>query len=108
QLTPDYAALEAMIDQQINTTLANALADVEITAEQQKQLENRIKEKAEQKIASGVNEALDQAIVHADKTIEDYEEKLTANMDGIAGQIVQEMKAALQEPIGQLKAGLIE
>lgn len=106
KLDPDYHMIQKMIATKVEATLNNALANIEITDVQQKQLEKIIIEKAETKVTAGVNATLDNSLVQVDQMIDNYENKLEANLDSIAKSLESEIKAALNEPIGQLQAGV--
>lgn len=107
-LHPNVDVMESVIYENIYTVLDQALTDVVITAEQQVQLEQFIYERAEEKVAAGVDEALDGATDVIDDTLDSYEEKLLSNLDNLANELEKEMSAALDEPIGQLQDGVTQ
>lgn len=106
KLDPDYNVIQQMVAVKVEATLNNALANIEITEAQQKQLEQMIKERAEAKVTNGVNVALDASLVQVDQMIDGYEAKLEASLDSIAKDLETEIKIALNEPIGQLQSGV--
>lgn len=106
QLSPDYAALEHTLQTKLETDLANALADVQITQAQQKQLEAMIREKAAPKVNAGVNEALHQVASGVDGALDDYEAILLGKLDDVTATLETEIHDALNSPIGQLQSGL--
>lgn len=106
ELEPDYAQIQQMVAKMVEQTLGSALENIEITDEQQKHIEEIIKIKAGDKIAGGVDQALNTAVIQAGGMLDGYEVKLEANLDSIAKELEQEIKAALNEPIGQLQSGV--
>ncbi len=108
QLSPNYDELESMIQTQLEADLDSALADTQISQEQQQQLETVIREKAAPQINDGVNEALDQITAGVDGALDDYEAILLAELDGVTSTLETEIHEALTSPIGQLQSGLSE
>src|SRR5699024_11090401 len=90
----------------VELALSHALEDVEITPEQQAELEQLIKDKAEPKINEGVQTALDDAADQLDNSLDEYETLLLSNLDDLTHSLEKEVKQALNEPIGQLQDGI--
>lgn len=104
----NYDEIEQFIKNKLETGLSSILQDVTITSEQQKQLEKIIKEKAQTKVEAGVNEALDSATGRVDDAFDDYEELLLEKLENVSTGLETQIKQALDEPIGQLQAGLTQ
>lgn len=102
----DKDQLQAQIESTLQTILDKVLADKEITAEQQKQLEKNIAKKATPQIEAGVIEALDSATDTIDKTLDDYEDILLENIDDVASSLETQLAKALNEPMGLLQDGV--
>ena len=102
----DYNAIESRIHAKLQDSLDNALKDAHITETQQAQLEAIIKERAQNQVAAGVNEALDAATDRVDGAFDEYEEVLLDRLDDLTVGLETEVKQALNEPIGQLQDGL--
>jgi putative membrane protein len=101
-----YENTEILIQDQINTAVNNILQDVQITPEQQDELEVMIKEKAQDKIVAGVNEALDDATESINGAFVEYEKSFLENLDVLAIGLEKQLQQELDEPIGQLQDGL--
>src|SRR5699024_6182380 len=82
-LQPNYDELEANIQTQLDEAFERALSDVQITPEQQQELEAIIKEKAAPQIEKGVDEALDKVTNGVNSTLDEYEETLLNNLDDV-------------------------
>lgn len=105
-LHPNYETIESVIYERVELALSHALEDVEITPEQQAELEQLIKDKAEPKINEGVQTALDDAADQLDNSLDEYETLLLSNLDDLTHSLEKEVKQALNEPIGQLQDGI--
>lgn len=108
QLSPNYDQLEKMIQTKLEEDLSSSLANVQITEDQQQQLEEVIKEKAAPQVSEGVNEAFEQIASGIDGALDDYEAILLDELDGVTTTLETEIHEALNEPIGQLQSGLSE
>lgn len=108
ELEPNYEELEVNIQTQLEEAFERALSDVQITPEQQQELEAIIKEKAAPQVKEGVDKALDKVTNGVDDTLDEYEDVLLSNLDDITETLETEIHDALNNPIGQLKAGVGE
>src|SRR5699024_5805606 len=107
-LTVDYNSIEEFVQVTLQSGLEEVLAGVEITQEQQQKIENIIREKAEPKVEQGVNQALDDANQKIDYRLDNYEKEIMSHLDDITKELETEIKAALDNPIGQLQGGLTQ
>ena len=108
ELQPNYDELEVKVQTQLEEAFESALSDVQITAEQQKELEAIIKEKAAPQVKAGVDEALSKVTSGVNDTLDEYEETLLSNLDDITETLETEIHDALNSPIGQLQDGVSE
>src|SRR5699024_2968601 len=91
-------SFEQRIEQSIQTALDNALDGVEITKEQQKELETLIAKQANAQVEQGVNEALGNATVIIDDTLDEYETVLLDTVDELTITLQSDIELALNEP----------
>ena len=106
EFTPDYNQVESIIKEKLEVILADALQGVSITPEQQKKLEGIIKNQIATGIEGGVNQAVDQTINSVNDGFDQYTRAVTDGLNGATNGLDQKIKAALNEPIGQLQGGL--
>lgn len=106
--SPNYDTLEDTIQTKLEDDLDTALASVEITEEQQHELETIIREKATPKVTAGVEEAIEQVAEGVDGALDEYEDLLVDNLDDVTTTLETEIYDALNSPIGQLQSGLTQ
>src|SRR5690625_700148 len=105
---PDYDHIEQIIDSNLQIVLDEALKDVKITQEQQKQLEEMIRAQIKDGIENGVNEAVNQTVVSVNAGFDEYEQAITDGLSEATSGLETQIKQALNEPIGQLQGGLTQ
>src|SRR5699024_525905 len=88
--------------------LEEALKDVQITGEQQKQLEAMIKAQIQEGIENGVHDAVDQTVVSVNAGFDEYEQAITGGLADATNGLESQIQEAIDDPIGQLQGGLTE
>ena len=106
EFAPDYNKIEQMIDGKLTAVLEDALKDVKITEDQQKQLETMIKTQIKDGIENGVNDAVNQTVVSVNAGFDEYEQAVTNGLKDATNGLEAQIKQALNEPIGELQGGL--
>lgn len=108
EFTPDYDYIEQLIEEKLEGVLEEALKDVQITGEQQKQLEAMIKAQIQEGIENGVHDAVDQTVVSVNAGFDEYEQAITGGLADATSGLESQIQEAIDDPIGQLQGGLTE
>lgn len=108
ELTPDYEQTGQLIEEKLAVVLEESLQGVQLTAEQQQQMEHVIKTQIEEGIESGVNSAINETVTNVNAGFDQYEQAIATGLDDATAGLDSQIKQALGSPIGQLQGGLEE